>query len=189
MDKQTSIIALALVLVVLVAAGGWWWLNSRGSAPAAQSQQEVIATNPVDATYIVEGKPVTLTNGEAEQEAAPGSAAKIVTRIFGEPIAGDLNGDGLPDAATFLVQEPGGTGTFFYIAAAIQQKNGGYVGTNALLLGDRIAPQTVEIKNGVLIANYADRKPDEPFSVRPSVGISKYTRLSGDTLVEIQPPN
>ncbi len=184
MNKKL-VVGIISVLAVLIVAGGWWWFK-RGSAPIAAPQEQIIS-DPTNAIYLVEGKPIKLINGQAEQEAAPGSAAKIITSIFGEPVAGDLNGDGLPDVGTFIVQEPGGTGTFFYLAAAIQQKNGGYVGSNALLLGDRIAPQTVEIKNGILIANYAERKPDEPFSARPSVGVSKYARVVGNSLVETSP--
>jgi len=62
-----------------------------------------------------------------------------------------------------------------------------YKGTNAILLGDRIAPQTTEIKNGQVIVNYADRAAGEPMTARPSVGVSKYLKVEGTTLVEAQP--
>ena len=122
-------------------------------------------------------------NGKAESSAAPGSATKITTIIFGIPVSGDLNGDGKPDAGIMIVQEPGGSGTFYYVAAAVNTTSGAK-GTNAILLGDRVAPQNIEITNGEIIANYADRKPGEPFTVQPSQGISKYLILNGDTLVE-----
>jgi len=55
------------------------------------------APTPRDATYIIEGKPVTLVNGYSEVELAPPSASKTVTKYFGNEARGDLNGDGLED--------------------------------------------------------------------------------------------
>jgi hypothetical protein len=68
-------------------------------------------------------------------------------------------------------------------------EDGRYQGTNAVLLGDRIAPQTTEIRDGgMLIVNYVERKPGEPMTTRPSMGVSKYLKVEGTMLVEIQPP-
>ncbi len=101
---------------------------------------------------------------------------------FGNEAVGDLNGDGVPDVAFIFTQSGGGSGTFYYVVAALKEVQG-YQGTNAVLLGDRIAPQTTEIKDGQLIVNYADRKPNEPMTAQPSVGVSKYLRVQGTTLV------
>jgi hypothetical protein len=145
----------------------------------------VAAFDPLNATYVIEGQSVALINGKASSPAAPGSATQVTTMIFGEPTIGDLNGDGVADAALMLVQDPGGSGTFYYVAAAIRTATGTQ-GTNAVLLGDRIAPQNVEIKNGTVIANYADRKAGEPMSTSPSVGVSKYLIYNGSAFEEVQ---
>src|SRR3989344_288898 len=121
-----------------------------------------------NATYIIEGLPVTLVNGRAEVADVPDSALKMVTQYFGNEATGDLNGDGTPDVAFILTQNGGGSGTFYHAVVALKAASG-YQGTNAILLGDRIAPQTTEIRNGQVIVNYADRKAGEPMSVRPSV--------------------
>jgi hypothetical protein len=141
------------------------------------------AADPRNATYEVEGRAVTLVNGLSEVEAAPGSASKVSTRYFGNEATGDLNGDGVPDVGFVLTQSTGGSGTFYYAAAALKTP-AGYLGTNAVLLGDRIAPQTTEIRAGTLIVNYADRKPGEPMTSPPSVGVSKYLKIVGGRLVE-----
>lgn len=52
------------------------------------------AANYKDATYQIEGRPITLVNGVSEVEIAPGPASKLVTRYFGSEATGDLNGDG-----------------------------------------------------------------------------------------------
>ena len=61
----------------------------------------------------------------------------------------------------------------------------GYSGTNAVLLGDRIAPQTTRIVDGLIEVNYADRAPGEPMTARPSVGVTKRLRVTDGRLVEV----
>ena len=141
------------------------------------------AASPKDATYLIEGRPVTLTNGLSEVAAAPGSASKVTTRYFGNEATGDLNRDGTPDIGFVLTRSTGGTGTFFYAVVALKTASG-YVGTNAVFLGDRIAPQTTEYRDGTLIVNYADRKPGEPMIAKPSVGVSKILKVVDGKLVE-----
>jgi hypothetical protein len=143
--------------------------------------------DPRSAAYMIDGKSVQLVDGSASTEIAPGSASRLVTNAFGLPTFGDLNGDGVDDAAMFLTQDGGGSGTFYYVVAAVN-RDGRFEGTNAVLLGDRIAPQTVEIRDGVLIANYADRNPGEPLSAQPSVGVSKYLKLENGQLTEVEKP-
>ena len=158
------------VALILVAGGTWYWLNTRGQAVP---------------TFIIEGQPVTLVDGRAETEAAPGAASKVVTQYFGNVATGDLDGDGAPDLAFLLTQSRGGSGTFYYVVVTLVAADGSYQGTNAVLLGDRIAPQTTEIRDGQLIVNYAERKAGEPMTARPSMGVSKYLKVEGTTLVEI----
>jgi hypothetical protein len=138
-----------------------------------------------DATYLIENESITFKNGLSEMEIAPGSASKKITKYFGNEAVGDLNNDNKADTVFLLTQESGGSGTFFYVAVLLSSEKG-YVGTNAILLGDRIAPQTTEIKDGKIVVNYADRKVGEPFSVAPSVGVSKYLKIESGKLVEIK---
>ena len=161
--------------------------TSRIPVPNGRIAQETSATGPLQASYRIERQEVRLIDGQAEAEAAPGSATKIKTSVFGQPVLGDLNEDGNEDAALFLMHQPGGSGTFYYVAAALNT-NGGFCGTNAVLLGDRIAPQTIEIRDGVVIANYADRRPEESMAVPPSVGMSKYLVVKAGELITLHPP-
>ena len=144
------------------------------------------AADPLNATYTVEGRRIPLRNGRHEVEAAPGSAAKTVTAVFGEPVAGDLEGDGDEDAVLFLVHDPGGSGTFYYVAASINE-GGRYRGTDAVLLGDRISPGQIGIRNGVVTVDYMDRRPGEPMSAPPSVGGTKVLDLRDGRLTDIGP--
>ena len=153
------------------------------AATSATSVPSSTAPDPQNATYTVEGKPVTLVIGVSEVAAAPGSASKVTTKYFGNQATGDLNADGKPDIAFVLTQNSGGSGTFFYVAADLSSP-AGYAGTNAVLLGDRIAPQTTEIRNAEVVVNYADRRPGEPMTTPPSVGVTKYLRIVDGKLVE-----
>jgi hypothetical protein len=150
------------------------WDVSTGEAHFVHGRQLQAAYK--DISYDIEGRVITLTNGVSEIEAAPGSAARIITRYFGNESTGDVNNDGTPDVGFLLTQSRGGSGTFYYVVVALKTQDG-YVGTNAVLLGDRIAPQSTEIRNGSLIVNYADRRPGEPFTTPPSVGISKVLKV------------
>lgn len=149
------------------------------------AMQQIPPVDPKNATYNIDGNNITLVNGVAQQEAAPGSASKIVTQYFGNEVTGDFNGDGIDDAAFILTENNGGSGTFYYIALALGSKNGTQ-GENAILLGDRIAPQSTVFQDGEIIANYADRKPDDPMTAVPSVGVSRYFKVSNGELVETQ---
>lgn len=142
------------------------------------------AVDPKNATYLIDNESFTLVNGKSEKVIVPDSAAKTITQYFGNEVKADFNGDGLIDTAFLLTQSSGGSGTFYYIAVALGTNNG-YKGTNTILLGDRIAPQTTGFENGEIIVNYADRKPGEPMTANPSVGVSRYFKISSNKLIEI----
>src|SRR3989344_2933686 len=146
--------------------------------------QQVVSGGSIykNAVYTIDGNPVQLVDGTASTEAAPGPASKITTQYFGNEVRGDLNGDGLEDVAFLFTQNSGGSGTFYYVAAALGSDKG-YIGTNAVLLGDRIAPQTTEFRDGEVMVNYADRAPGEPMTAKPSVGVSKYLKILNGALV------
>ena len=167
--------AIAIIALVLIALG----LIAIKILPTDNTNSEIELPSPLDATadhknieYTIAGARVRLVDGVSETESAPGSASKTVTKYFGNEVWKDLNGDGEEDAAFLITQETGGTGTFYYAVAAVQTAQG-YRGSQALLIGDRIAPQTTESGPGnSIIINYADRFPGESFATPPSYGKS-----------------
>ena len=176
--------SLALMALVAVGAALFFFIPS-SKHPAGESSNKPTSTaavfDPLSATYVIDGTAVHLVKGSAAVEAAPGSAEMTTTKIFGQPTVGDINGSDKNDAAVILVQDGGGSGTFYYVAAAINNgeensmgSGNSAVGTNAIFLGDRIAPDTMQIINGIITVNYADRAAGEPMSTAPSVGVSKY---------------
>lgn len=143
---------------------------------------------PKNATYLIDEKPVTLVDGKASIEIVSGSASKQAVSVFGQPAYGDIDGDGDQDAVLLLVSDSGGSGTFYY--AAIAANIGGvYKGTDAILLGDRIAPQTFDIQGNKAIVNYAVRPMGAPMTARNSEGKSLYLQFNPKTfrLIQIAP--
>lgn len=167
-SKTTGIIAVLILALLIV--GAVYFFGRKAEVSDVKNN-----------TYTIDGHAVTLVNGQAESEAAPGSASKVVTQYFGNEAVGDVNGDGQPDTVFILTQSTGGSGTFYYAAVALKTAHG-YTGTNAVLLGDRVAPQTTEIHDGNIVVNYMDRKAGDPMTAPPSVGKSLYLDVSNGTL-------
>ncbi len=174
---------LFILLVVLGALiGGFFAFN----AYVYEEKQATTGVDPKNTEYIIEGQRVKLVDGEASVEAAPDAASKVVTRYFGNEMTTDLNDDGREDVVFLLTQQTGGSGTFFYVVAALNTERG-YVGSMGFLLGDRIAPQTTELSRNpahrnVIVVNYADRALGEPMTAQPSVGKSVWLKLDAQSM-------
>ena len=119
-------------------------------------------------TVTIDQQRFELKDGVAEVDAASGSAAKNTLRVVGEPVSGDVNGDGKPDTALLLRNDPGGSGTFYYAVLAVDD-GGGYHASNALALGDRIVPKSVDFTDGRFVYRFLERKPGEPMAAEPTV--------------------
>ncbi len=186
MNKSSPYIIVSSLIVFAVLIGIGVFVNTRDDQQTGIPPVDIsVATssqvsNLKNVTYFIAGESITLTNGKFEREAAPGSASKETFMLFGEPTFVDLDGDGDLDAVTYLTQHGGGSGTFFYVVAAVNT-NGTYKGTNAMLLGDRIAPQNITAEKNNAVANFADRKVSEAFSVQPSVGKSVWIHFDAKT--------
>jgi heat shock protein HslJ len=155
------------------------------------SNEAAPGRDPENATYLIEGEAITLVKGIAEKELTPGSASKQATRYFGNAVEIDLNSDGLMDSAFLLVQGSGGSGTFYYVVAALKTA-GGYWGTNAIFLGDRIAPQLTFIdpdNPSRFVVSYGERRADEPMSSKPTQMVSRTFRIDDGLLVEVVTPS
>jgi hypothetical protein len=149
----------AIFLQIIIVAGLFFWNLSTISGNNAQADYR-------NAEYIIEGEKVKL--GESVQ-------------YFGNELQTDLDGDGHEDRVFLVTEQRGGSGTFYYVVAALNTR-GGYIGSDGYLLGDRIAPQTTEVSQNprherVVVINYAGRVQGEPMTAPPSQGKSVYLKL------------
>ncbi len=141
--------------------------------------------DPLNTSYLIENESVELIDGEAEQ---PMLDFSTVIQTFAwknqsSPAQADLNHDGQKDAALLLIQNPGGSGTFYYVAAALYAKNY-YTGTNAVYLGDRILPKDIGTLDDKIFVDYLNRKDSEPMSAEPSIETRKWFKIQDNTLIE-----
>lgn len=156
---------LAVTLALMVVVGVWWFF------PPVKGVE-----NYTDITISMSGEIVNLVDGVGETESMMGESGKTTVRYFGNDAIVDFDRDGRDDVVFLVTQETGGSGTFFYLVGA-RNTASGYVGTAAVLIGDRIAPQITEARpDGTIIVNYADRAPGEPFTAQPSLGKSLYLK-------------
>ena len=144
--------------------------------------------NPLNTSYSIDGQEIRLVNGRAENQVAPNAFGKMRTQVWGEPKMADINGDGRVDAALILIHSGGGSGTFYYFAAAVNEGNS-YKTTRAVLLGDRIEPTSIEVTGNRTTINYLDRARGEAFSVKPTLAkqqIIIYDQESGELAMVAQ---
>ena len=100
--------------------------------------------------------------------------------VFGEPVLGDLDADGDEDQALYVVEQPGGSGSFYYAVLAINN-NQEYKLTEKMFLGDRIAPQNIQIIDGRAVYNFAERKATDPMTTPPSMAKSVWVHYDKNT--------
>lgn len=136
------------------------------------------SVSPRDASYVLDGEVVYLSDGQ-------GVVSKRGSRVsLWAESSGDLDGDGLVDRAVVLTEDTQGSGIFFYVAVALF-KNGAYHGGNGIFIGDRVAPQNLSIVDGLALLNYADRRPEDAMSVRPSQADSAWFEVFDGELKRI----
>jgi len=177
-QRRAASAAIHAALAALIAA-----IPASAIEPCRIGEFEGQATDPASASYEIEGQTITPESGcSAQPLGPPDSASAPVTQVFGDPVYGDLDGDGDEDAVVWLIHQPGGSGTFYYVAAALREGSG-FRGTRAALVGDRIAPGRLEIVDRRVAAHYLDRSPDQPMAVLPTIERSLQFTLAESGLV------
>ncbi len=181
-SKLTLVFSMLFVLAAIV--GGC----TTGTTPDSLTAPTPIAALPTDAptpepmpTEVTPPAPITaadaanlaftgiyteavqLSDGTFEGEPfVPGGASRPTVTLLSDFFAqGDLNGDGLADAATLLVENSGGSGAFIYLAALLNSADGP---TNAatVLVGDRGNPDSLTIVDGTIVLSLLTHGENDP---------------------------
>jgi predicted small lipoprotein YifL len=125
-----------------------------------------------------------LTDGEYQEEIVPGAASKLIIAVYPDMYAfGDLNGDGVDDAAVVLATSAGGSGTFISLEAVINDQ-GTPKHVASAELGDRAKIESVMIESGEITVDMLTHGPEDPMCC-PTVEATQRYKLQGDTLVQI----
>jgi putative hemolysin len=115
---------------------------------------------------------------------APGESAEIYATQLWEPVYfGDLNGDGLEDAAVILTTQNGGTGHFFELAAVLN-RGGQPENVSMVSLGDRVGIEAGRIEGGVITLDMRVQGPNDPMCCASQPETRRY-QLQDDQLVRL----
>jgi hypothetical protein len=137
------------------------------------------------ASEFTASKKAKLVGGKYEESAAPGSASKVTVNLIAQPLAfGDLNGDGVDDAAVILATSTGGSGTFVVLNAVLNDK-GAAKFASSISLGDRVQPKTITISGGVITVDEIRHSPTDPLCCPTQQATLKF-KLVDDKLTEIK---
>jgi hypothetical protein len=128
---------------------------------------------------------IKLNDGMYKEKILHESATELVITLSDQMAFGDLNGDGAEDAALILISDPGGSGTFYDLAAVINS-NGKPICAASVSLGDRVKVEDVSIKSGNIVVKLVIHERTDPRCC-PSLRIEQEYSLQGDALVEQSP--
>jgi heat shock protein HslJ len=130
-------------------------------------------------------KPATLVDGvyEGEPFEKGGASMPKVSFVDNTTVYGDLNGDGVEDAASLLEENSGGTGVFLYLGAQLN-RGGLPVDAGSALIGDRIQVLSLAIRKNRIVADIVTSGPNES----PCCGTQKERKtfaMKGRKLVKV----
>ena len=174
--RPLAVIPLLLLAVLLASCDGVAD-NDKAPPDGVSLEATTIRTEHTDTGT------ATLEDGEFRAPVAPGSAGELVIRLS-QWTVGDLDGDGITDAAAITIEDPGGSGNFRYLHALLNEE-GELHDADAVFLGDRIRVEGVSIHEGVITVALLDRPPGAPFAEAPSILVIRRFRLAGETLAEL----
>ncbi|MFQ5812502.1 MAG: META domain-containing protein [Anaerolineae bacterium] len=151
------------------------------SKPTAQLTLEALQNASYQGIY---DEPVQLTDGRYEGEPfVEGGASRPTVMFHPEVYAfGDLNGDGVDDAAVILIENSGGSGNFRYLAAVINE-DGAPVNVATQFVGDREQIQTISIDGNEITVEMLAHGPDDPMCCPTQQVVQTYA-LQEDELVQ-----
>jgi heat shock protein HslJ len=127
---------------------------------------------------------VQLTGGQYRAPAAEGSASEIIVSLSNFAAFGDLNGDGVEDAAVILVSSGGGSGVFYDLAVVIDE-NGTLTNVAIDSLGDRVQVKGLQVTDGEIVVSLLTHAPSDPLCCATQNTILHY-QLVGDQLTLVK---
>jgi hypothetical protein len=145
--------------------------------PPAELSAAVLRSTSYASQYVESGK-VRLVNGTFEDR-----ARRVMVFFLPEYAAGDLDGDGTPDAAVLLSTTTGGSGTFQDLAVVLNRE-GEPVHAATFFLGDRVPVDRIRIVEGEIQLDLTMHGPADPMCC-PSVRTTRRFELQGSELVEL----
>lgn len=138
--------------------------------------------------YRIDDEIVQLTEGEYRLQYTEDSATERVVTLTDVIARGDLDGRDGKDAAVILVDDPGGSGTFYHLAALIRRENE-FENIATEFLGDRIRVQSVvidDITHGITVHALV-RGEGDAMATLPEVQVVMRYMVVGNNLSPVRP--
>lgn len=155
--------------------------DSMGVAPG-NTLDEALYTLPPLST----GEPDTVRLVGGEYLHRYDESAATVRRVSLSDFAarGELDGNPGEDAAVILIDQPGGSGTFYYLAALVRREEG-WESVTAVFLGDRIRIESLTIDSDVreISVTLRTRAEGVAMAVEPTVVQTQSYRVAAGALV------
>lgn len=173
----TTVVLFFTLLTTSVAVA-----NTPISQTESSLSEAMLANAEYPSEWAAEGV-ATLVDGSYTEEYDADSAVSLEITL-GEPIAfGDLDGDGLEDAVVVLVTAPGGSGTFFDLAAVLSEA-GQPMPVATKGLGDRVKIEAITVNAGEISVEMITHGPEDPLCC-PSVEATRTFTLQEDKLIAV----
>ena len=163
-----------LMLALLTLACGWFAPPESVQIPLTQVPPTVPPTTGISAltpdqvknakvqlVFQDKHQIVQLTNGAYQSTADVSSPDFMSITLASQMAFGDLNGDGVGDAAVLLAENYGGSGTFVSLVAMLDQKDQP-VQAGSALIDDRPNINSLSIQNGQILLDVMVHGPNDP---------------------------
>jgi hypothetical protein len=121
---------------------------------------------------------VQLTNGVFDGEA---NGNPLIIQLLPQAAFGDLNGDGLDDAALLITENTGGSGVFVSLVAMVNNGSG-FDQVVSLYVDDRPLINSISIENGRIILDAVIHAVDDSMA-EPTMKVVEEFTLEGSKLV------
>jgi hypothetical protein len=115
------------------------------------------------------------------------SGTPLIVTMHPRHAFGDLDEDGVDDAVVVLLVDGGGSGTFYELAAVLDQ-DGVAKHVASVTLGDRIDLETLEIIDGDIVLRFRGHAPGDPACCPTEQRVRAFA-LGEDGLVDITRPD
>ncbi|MCY4114092.1 MAG: hypothetical protein OXG33_09180 [Chloroflexi bacterium] len=130
-----------------------------------------------------ENTPIRLEDGEGSIAYGEGATERDYTGIDNDTVAfGDLDGDGIADAAVVLFTSGGGSGTFKHLVAVLD-RDGEPVQAARTYLGDRVPVRSLTIAGGRIVAETVTHRAGDGLCC-PTLEITRDFALRDGKLAE-----
>ena len=184
--KKTFVFGLIIIVVVLIIGFVYamrLFVRDTQSNNSSDTEKPIVSESVTSAfaTYTIEGNDFVLREGVSLQHNVLNSAVSEKVTLSDLSVESDFDKDARVDTAVVLVHEPGGTGTFYYVAVAFQ-KTDSYVTSNTIFLGDRIVVTGLQKTSTGFSVNYLDRRADQDFSTSPTVAKTASFAVDASTM-------